>query len=407
MKSSTQNLEFKSEIKQLSNMDEKNWVRFKLKKGEKIFACKRCMTLSTRPRAQYDNQGICNACHHTEAKRNGTINWDQRWKYLEKLCDEHRSKNGDFDCIVPGSGGKDSMYVAWKMKHELKMHPLCVTLTPQMPTEIGRKNFDIWVDHGFDNIFVSPDPEAYRKLATVGFVESGQPKMPFVSGITTAVLKVAMKFDIPFVMYGDEGETEYGGVTKLAEKPYMNRKETMEYYFSKDDPTVHIGKIGITKEDVRWWMFPSQEEMDESGVFMVFWSWFEDWDPYDHYLFAKKHCGFMELPHRSIGTYTNFAQLDDDLQDLHAYLMWVKFGFGRCWSDACIDIRRGAMDRKQAKALIKAYDGEFPEPYLKKYCDYFKMTEEEFWETVDSFRSQDIFEKVAGKWKVKFDIDSL
>ena len=88
-------------------------------------------------------------------------------------------------------------------------------------------------------------------------------------------------------------------------------------------------------------------------------------------------------------------------------MMFIKFGFGRAWSDACIDIRRGAMDRKQAIALVKAYDGEIPEKIIPKYCEYFEMTEKEFWDTVDSFRSPDIFEKKNGEWKLKFDIDEL
>jgi hypothetical protein len=205
-------------------------------------------------------------------------------------------------------------------------------------------------------------------------------------------------------MYGEQGETEYGGDMDLACSAYMDRQETIDVYFSGFEPDRHAGKNEITKEDVRWWRFPSQEELDKVGIRLVFWSWFENWDPYDHYLFAKKHCRFQELPTRSIGTYTNFAQLDDDLQDLHTYLMFIKFGFGRCWSDACIDIRRGAMDRKQALALVRAYDGEFPEHLLPKYLEYFQMTEEMFWELVDSFRSPDIWEKVDGKWQLKFEI---
>lgn len=391
--------------KVLSNMLHQNWVHFKLKPGEKIFMCKKCLTLSTRPRAMYDDEGVCNACRWSESKKN--IDWKERWKNLENLCDQYRKNDGTFDCIIPGSGGKDSTTVAWKMKHELDMNPLCVTLAPQMPTEIGQKNLQNWIDSGFDHIMVSPNYEAYRKLAQIGFIEEGRPKMPFVTGITTAVVQVAIRFNIPLIMYGEQGETEYGGDEDLAKNAFMDRRETIDIYFSGYEPDRHEGINGLTKKDMLWWRFPSQEKLDKVGIKLVFWSWFEDWDPYDHYLFAKKHCGFQELPTRSIGTYTNFAQLDDDLQDLHAFMMFIKFGFGRAWSDACIDIRRGAMDRKQAIALIKAYDGEVPEKFITKYSEYFKMTEKEFWQKVDSFRSPDIFEKKNGEWKLKFDIDEL
>lgn len=394
---------YKTENGWLSNIDQKNWVHFRLKKGEKIFLCKKCLTLSTRPRAQYDEKGICNACHWAEDKKK--VDWKKRWRSLDDLCDQYRRNDGYFDILVPGSGGKDSMIVSWKLKHQLGMHPLCITLAPQMPTEIGRKNLEGWINAGFDHIMVNPHPEAYRKLAKVGLLEEGRPKMPFETGITTVVVQLAIKLNIPLIMYGEQGEIEYGGDIHFADSASMNRQETIDVYFSGFEPDRHVGKNGITEKNVLWWKFPNQEELDKAQLRMVFWSWFENWDPYEHYLFAKKQCGFKELPTRSTGTYTNFAQLDDDLQDLHAYLMYIKFGFGRCWSDACIDIRRGAMDRKQAIALVKAYDGEFPQHLLAKYCDYFKMTEKQFWQAVDSFRSPDIWENINGKWQLKFKIE--
>jgi len=396
-----------SSVKDLSNIKPENWVHFKLKPGEKIFMCKKCLTLSTRPRAAFDEDGVCNACRNMESKKSGAINWDERKKYLKELCDKYRRDDGRWDVLVPGSGGKDSVSVAWKMKHELGMHPLCVMIANELPNDIGRKNFDNWVKAGFDVVQIHPDPTAFRKLAKIGFIEQGRPKMPFVTGIETVSLQMAVRFDIPFVMMGEEGETEYGGVTTLAKKANMTRQEIIDYYFSGIEPDKHLGKMGVTEKDVQWFKIPSEEDLDRVGVFYAFWSWFEDWDPYGNYLFAKKNTGFNELPHRSIGTYTNFAQLDDNMQDLHAYMMYIKFGFGRAWSDAAIDIRRGALDREQAIELVKAYDGEFPEKYLQEYLDYFEMTEEEFFKTIDSFRSPDIWEKVDGEWKLKFDIDQL
>ena len=179
----------------------------------------------------------------------------------------------------------------------------------------------------------------------------------------------------------------------------------MDYYYSGHDPLEYRDEF--TAHELKWWTLPEAEEFEKVSLNLSHWSYYENWDPYKHYLLAKNHCGFEELPTRSVGTYTNFAQLDDKVQDLHAYMMYIKFGFGRAWSDACIDIRRGAMDRKQAIALVKAYDGEVPEKFIPKYCDYFQMSEKEFWDTVDSFRSPDIFEKKNGEWKLKFDIDEL
>ena len=88
--------------------------------------CTRCLTPSTRPRVVFNEESVCNACQWAEKKK--SIDWAQKWNELKKLCDEFRRKD-DFDVIVPCSGGKDGSYVAWKMKHEFGMHPLCVTVS--------------------------------------------------------------------------------------------------------------------------------------------------------------------------------------------------------------------------------------------------------------------------------------
>ena len=139
-------------------------------------------------------------------------------------------------------------------------------------------------------------------------------------------------------------------------------------------------------------------------MYSTHWSHFENWDPELHYKIAKKYCGLTELNKPSIGTFTTYSQLDDKLQDLHAYMMYIKFGFGRAWSDACIEIRAGRMTRNEGIEMVKRYDGIFPYEYLDDYLEYFEMTEEEFWNTIDSFRSSDIWKKSDGEWRLRFEI---
>jgi len=50
-------------------------------------------------------------------KKQSTVDWELREQELLLLLDKHRSKDGSFDVIVPGSGGKDSIYVAHQLKH--------------------------------------------------------------------------------------------------------------------------------------------------------------------------------------------------------------------------------------------------------------------------------------------------
>ena len=67
------------------------------------------------------------------------MDWDSRKRELLQIVDPYRQKNGgNYDCIVPVSGGKDSTYQTLRML-DLGMNPLCVTSTTCMLSEIGRR----------------------------------------------------------------------------------------------------------------------------------------------------------------------------------------------------------------------------------------------------------------------------
>ena len=361
--------------------------------------CTRCLMPSTRPRIVFNEDGVCNACVHTEAKKT-TIDWDARWKELEELCDRFRINDGsNYDVMVPCSGGKDGSYVAWRLKHDLGMHPLAVTLMPQVQTKIGRQNLENFKKSGFDHIAVTPNPRVYKRMAIKGFKEQGRPKLPFVTGISTVTIKVALKFGIPFIMYGEEGETEYGGSTRQTHSRRIDRQYLVDFYYSGHDPIEYLDEF--TRDDLKWWMLPSQKELDGSKLFPTHWSHFENWNPELHAKLAQEKCGLQTLDAQSVGTYTNYAQLDDVLQDLHAYMMFIKFGFGRTTGDASIDIRAGRITREEGVDFAKTYDGRFPEQYLPDFLEYFEMTEDEFWAVIDSFANTEVLEKVGGHWRLK------
>lgn len=328
--------------------------------------CRKCVTPDTRPRVEFDAEGVCNACRWHERKQK-EIDWEQRKYELKKICMRFWKQDG-FDVIVPCSGGKDGSYVAWKLKHEFGMHPLCVTFAPQMPTPIGRRNLHNFIQSGFDHILLTPDPNTYREFSKRSFIDRGMCKQPFITGISTALFNIAIKFGIPFLMYGEQGEVEYGGVSETGLLQEMTRDFLIKYYYEREDPS----KWGY------WWRLPEFEEK----LHATWWSLFEDWEPEEHAKLAKEKCGFEMLVGGSIGTFTNYAQLDDMLQDLHAYMMFIALGFGRCTSDASIEIRRGRMTREQGVEVVRKLDGTFPLEYLPAYLSYFDMTEEEFWNTV-------------------------
>ena len=277
------------------------------------------------------------------------------------------------------------------MKNKWGANGLSVTIHPPLSYDLGNKNLENFIFSGYDNIRITPNPEVGRKMARYYFETQGQPLMAWIMSVQTIVLRVAENFNIPFIMFGEEGEIEYGGTSKLKNKFFYDLDECIDLYFSGNKPDDFLSEY--SKEETFWWTLPSKEKFKKLNPIISKYSFFENWDSYEHYLVAKEKCGMLEEEGRCIGTYNNFAQTDTKLYDLHVYLMFLKFGFGRCTQDLGIDIRRGALSRKQAISLVKMYDGEYPEKLIPEYLEYFQMSQKEFDNVIDKFANKKILEK--------------
>jgi N-acetyl sugar amidotransferase len=355
--------------------------------------------MSTRPRISFDERGWCNACIWKEKKT--TLDWGERRKELENLLDRHRRSDGSFDCIVPVSGGKDGSYVAYNLKHKYGMNPLAVTVTPALSLELGDRNLRAFVESGYNHLSVNPSHETMRTLNKLGLIEMGFPYYGWLIAIHTAVIRVAMGLGVDLIFYGEDGEVEYGGSTETSKNPIYDVHYQKMIYLEGGYEKV-LSASGVSGSDAYFFRFPDDVELKRHPIQLTHWSYFEDWDPYRNYLIAKEHCGLMEAEDSNAGTFTNFSQNDQALYALHTYLMYLKFGFGRANQDACIEVRRGAMDRQQAVNLVRMYDGHYPEEFIGKYLEYYRMTEAELDAVFDRYANKVLFNKIGGRWKPNF-----
>jgi len=353
----------------------------------------------TRPRISFDAEGVCNACQWAEEKKKH-IDWDARLQQGVELCDRFRNEQG-FDCIVPVSGGKDSSYVSYTLRTKMGMHPLCVTIRPCLALEVGERNLVNFINSGFDHIQLTPDPRVSRTINKIGLVEAGRPLLGWMTAVQTAIFRLAVSMRIPLIMFGEEGETEYGGSSKLKHQHFYDAEDSVNIYLSGHDPNRY--RDTFSEKELYWFTYPKSEQMHDAGLTVSHWSYFEPWDSYKHYLVAKEKCGLVELTERAQGTYNNFAQTDTSLYNLHTYLMYLKFGFGRCTQDVGIDIRRGAMSRKQGVTLVRKFDREDPEQFFPDYLNYFEMTREEFDTVIERHVNKDLFRKEGSKWVPLFE----
>ena len=372
---------------------------------KKIFWCKNCLNMSTRPRIEFDTNQICNARQWSKEKK--ILDWNTRQNELLKILEDNRSKTGGFDCIVPVSGGKDGSYVAHQLKHKYGMNPLTVTVKPALSLNIGNKNLENFIASGYSHLHISTNPKVLDKLNKYGFIEKGFPYYGWLIAIMTAVIRIALNFKISLIFYGEDGEIEYGGSTESKNKIFYNIDYMKKVYLEGGYQKV-LDKIklddDISDADLQFFTFPTDKELDDSQLAFAHWSYFEPWDSYRNYIVAKEHCGLIEKDAGNNDTFTNFAQNDQALYSLHAYLMYLKFGFGRATQDAGIEIRRGAMDREQALNLVSMYDNSYPYDLIETYLNYYNMSKVEFDLILDKFVNRDLFEKKDGIWMPKFTI---
>lgn len=383
-------------------MIEKKNTKERYNLPEEVRFCKKCVMSNQRPRITFDENGVCSACNFAEYKKY-KFDWNQREEELVALLDKHRRNDGSYDVLVPCSGGKDAAYIAHELKHKYNMNPLTVTWAPHIYTEIGFQNLHNMIRVGdLANILATPPGLTHRKLTKLSFEVLGDPFQPFIYGQYNFPLKAAIQYNIPLIMYGENGEVEYGGDMKNAFKPTRDYKgDQAKHYFSNLLPEDFV-KYGLKKEDLSPYMPPKEEELDKLGTEIHFYGYYKKWVPQENFYYCVENTGFKPNPVRSEGTYSKYASLDDQLDGYHYYLSFIKFGIGRCTSDAAHEIRDGHITREEGVALVKKFDGEFPQKYFQTFLEYCDISEEYFNEVIDSWRSDHIWGRNPdGTWFLK------
>lgn len=377
---------------------------------KEVVFCKNCVVSNQRPRTRFNKDGICSACQWSYEKDH-VVDWAKREHELQELCNKYRSRNGSFDCVVPGSGGKDSAYVAHQLKHRYGMNPICCTWAPFEYIDIGWQNLNNFVKSGFNNIIGQPDGDLHRKLTKLALIYKGDAWEPFTYGQMAWAFHVAEMYKIGLIFYGENGELEYGGSEKYKNQPKEGIEEWDYAYFkgSGINELIEIGiqeKIldpsSITPERLKWYYPPSEDVVRKYGMETHWYSYYNMWVPQENFYYAATHTGFEtnNFGH-SEGTYTKYVSLDDKADGFHWYLSFMKFGMGRASRDAQQDIRRHHITRDEAIALVKRYDGEFPIRFYQWFIDYCDITENELWEIFDRYRElSNVWKKVDGKWEL-------
>jgi len=398
---------------------------------DEIKFCKKCVLSNTKPMSsneykhthdfkhkfiKFDNEKICSACRFYEAREDGTINWEEREKELRELLNKYRSKDGSYDVLVPGSGGKDSGFAAHILKYKYGMHPLTVTWAPHLYTDIGFKNHQNW-SHvgGFDNYLFTPNGKIHRLLTRNAFINLLHPFQPFILGQKTFAPKMAALFNIPLIFWG-ETPGEFGADVSVSQKKF-DSDENEGHRLDLVDPNANLDEIFLGGKSVSEYIkegtpygeltsyLPMNTEIVRTKkIEFHYLGYYIKWIPQESYYYAVENTGFEASPARTEGTYSKYNSIDDKTDPYFYYTCLIKFGIGRATFDASQEIRNNHITREEGVRLVKRFDHEMPRRYLKEFLEYVSLSEEEFSRIENSFRNLHLWENVNDEWRLKYQV---
>ncbi len=345
-----------------------------------------------------------------------------REKELKELCDRYRKTDGSYDCLVPGSGGKDSFYASHVLKYKYGMHPLTVTWAPHIYTPWGFDNFEAWIHAGFDNYLCTPNGQTHRLLTRLATENLFHPFQPFILGQKQLAPKMAAMFHIPLVFYG-ENEAEYGN--PIADNASALRDT--QYFATSDKSEIYLGGVSLQQleedfkvdpADLKIYLPASEDTIQKDNIQVHYLGYYLKWHPQGAYYYSVEHSDFKPSPERTEGTYSKYNSIDDKIDDFFYYTTFIKFGIGRCTYDAAQEIRNDEITREEGIALVKKFDGEYPQRFADEIFRYLSIDQKNFPEAnkcfeqpimdrayfeqlTDRFRSPHIWMYENGAWKLR------
>ena len=286
------------------------------------------------------------------------------------------------------------------------MNPLTVTWAPHIYTDWGKKNFESWIASGFDNYLLTSNKKVQRILTRLALENIFHPFQPFMMGQMYIPPKIALKFNIKLIFYG-ENPTEYGNQSDEDE----NSKKDLKYFSTEDNKNIYISglslkelkKFNLSELDLIHYFPPLKSEIIKEKIDVRYLGYFLEWHPQKNFYYVTENCNFIPAPERSAGTYSKYSSIDDKMDDLHYYTTYIKFGIGRATYDSSQEIRNNELLRDEGIKLVRKYDGEYPLRFEKEVFDYLTISKEEFGNVYKKFKNpifdRSYFKNLSNKFR--------
>lgn len=363
--------------------------------------CTKCVMPSTRPGISFNESGVCSACVHAEMAKN--TNWKKRFQELKKLCNKYRKNNGDYDCIVTVSGGKDSHFQVHLIRDVLKMNPLLVNIYNFSWTDTGLKNFNnLSEQFGCDTISLHLNRKVAKLMTRKAFEELGSPTWYWDRAVYAFPIKLGVKLGIPLIFYGENINYQYGGIQTKETPSALNQ--------INNDVVKDVGGLkywvddNIFIRDLQACVYPTKKAIKEAKLNPVYLSYYVPWSGFNNMVLARQ-LGFKTLDDtgewKREGYIEQYDQIDSPGYLVHPWMKFPKFGHCRATDVASSLIRDGIMTREEAITKVNEEDYKLDPKALEDFLNFTGYTKEEFDAIVDKFANLEYVQKIDGIWKLK------
>jgi len=366
--------------------------------------CARCLyPENAKPTIIFDDAGVCSGCRYNESRQTLEVDWSARLKMLEQILQEGRdmarARGNSHDCIVPVSGGKDSHFQVWLLKKKYGMNPLLVTFNHIYNSPSGLRNLSNLVEKsGCDLVRYTAGVDSVRRVSRYMLQTVGDITWHYHAGIRTVPFQVAVHYNIPLIVWGEHGFAELTGIVSLEDFVEFTRWTRKEHDMRGYEPSDLVGKGGVTLGDVRPYIYPSDEEIERCEVRGIYLSNFVDWNAKEHAQLMMREWNFSPVTYERDRTFNLYAKIEDHANDVHDYLKYLKFGYGRGTDDASMEIRHGRMTREEGQEAVRRYDAREPSS-LEGYCEFLGITRGQFYDLVENMRDARIWKKSGADWQ--------
>ena len=362
--------------------------------------CSKCLyPASSAVSLSFNEEGVCSGCLASEEKK--IVDWDARKAQLSRLAESYKSRSpGNYDCLIPVSGGKDSYFQTHIVTKELGLKPLLVTYHGNNYSPEGEYNLNRMRDvFDVDHIIFKPSVRVLKTLNKQAFLKMGDMNWHAHVGIYTYPAIIAVKYDVPLMIWGEHGRTEVGGMYRLSDYVEMTAKYVREHAGRGFLWSDFVGEEnGLRPEDLTWLKYPSDDELFNLETRGIHLNNYIEWDPVKNTQLIIDKYGWKDSSRPFDRTYRTISNLDDIHENgAHDYLKFIKFGYGRCTDHASKDIRSGKLSREQGVELVRRYDSNRPSD-LDRWLSYVDMSEKDWDHHCDTFRDPRVWWIKNGQW---------